>query len=66
MRPKFLDSPHSHLRTPRHAQGWRDLHGEKLHDDLDAARGIWNAMLLGAVLWGAIGFTVWVVWELTR
>ena len=64
MRPKFLDSPHSHTRTPRHSQGWRDLHGEKLHDDLDAAKGIFTSAVLGAVLWMAIGgFIYWIIEE---
>lgn len=48
-------------RTPRHAQGWRDNQPD---DPLAAARGIWNGLLLGIVVWAVIGITFLFVREL--
>ena len=64
MRPKFLDSPHSHTR---HQRTFKDLHGEKLRDDLDAARGIFAGAVMGVLLWMAMGaFIFWIVEELIK
>lgn len=41
-----------------------DRHASELQDGLDAARGIGNALVLGAALWAVVGLAValWKGW----
>ena len=33
------------------------------HDDLSAARGIFNGCILGLIMWAVIAFTIWTLWR---
>jgi hypothetical protein len=47
--------------NPPHAQSWRAANDEQEDDALRAARGIINALVIGAALWALLAVGVWAL-----
>lgn len=47
--------------NPPHAQSWRAANDEQEDDALRAARGIINALVIGAALWALLAVSVWAL-----
>lgn len=62
MNRDFLTRPHDYTRTPRtasrHQLGWRELNQPSEDDALAVARGIFNGLLLAAIVWGVMALAI--------
>lgn len=47
--------------NPPHAQSWRAANDEQEDDALRAARGIINALVIGAALWALLAVAIWAI-----
>jgi hypothetical protein len=47
--------------NPPHAQSWRAANDEQEDDALRVAKGMINALVIGAALWALLAVSVWAI-----